>query len=524
MLFQAHKGVSTENPENTLPAFEAAIAQGYNTIELDVGVTKDLVFVTLHDDTINRTARQQTGEPLPAAVHIGAITYAQALQYDFGSWFSRKFTGTKIPLFADVLRLAQQNGVQLKIDNKYQYFTPEQKAAFFELLRPFETVACLTCSRMEELENAAAAFPQMHFHYDGPVTPEILQQLHALLPRERLTVWLPHKNPNTAWVTVAFASAEAAAAIKPYARLGVWILSDEAQLAEAAALGAEIVETNGQLKPPARETRIADMHTHSEHSHDSVCPIRDMLTAQLEKGTAIFAVTDHLDADSHNAYDVFTPIGRAAETVAELNKGSGERALLLSGVEISEGFWHPDVGQHASAMLAYDAVIGSVHLVRYPQLSYAYSAIDFSKLSRETVEEYLDAYFDDVLTMLDTVDFDILAHLTCPLRYINGKYALGLTLAPYAEKIDAILRTVIRKGIALEANTSSFAALGDFMPPKEILVRYRAMGGYLVTLGSDAHTAQNASLHFEEAVAALKEIGFHNIYFFRGRKPFPIGI
>ena len=111
MIFQAHKGVSTENPENTMPAFEASIEQGYNIIELDVGVTKDMRFVLIHDAYINRTARLPGGEVITEAVGIGDITYDEALQYDFGVWFAKKFKGTRIPLFEDVLELAQRSGV-----------------------------------------------------------------------------------------------------------------------------------------------------------------------------------------------------------------------------------------------------------------------------------------------------------------------------------------------------------------------------------------------------------------------------
>ena len=86
----------------------------------------------------------------------------------------------------------------------------------------------------------------------------------------------------------------------------------------------------------------ADMHTHSEHSHDSTCRIEEMLRAQKEKGTPIFAVTDHVDTASWQDYDVFTPIQKAHDTVTELNHRCGS-PLLLSGVEISEGFWFPEV-------------------------------------------------------------------------------------------------------------------------------------------------------------------------------------
>ncbi len=268
----------------------------------------------------------------------------------------------------------------------------------------------------------------------------------------------------------------------------------------------------------------ADMHTHSESSHDSVCRIEDMARSQFEKGTEFFAVTDHFDTDSYLDYDVFAPIQTAAETVKRLNEQNGGQQLLLAGVEISEGFWHPEVYEKIRRLVDYDVVIGSVHLVKYKELTRAYSGIDFSQLPKEVTAEYLDAYFDDVLTMLDTIDFDILAHLTCPLRYINGKYHIGMELTAYTEKIETILAEIIRKEIALEVNTSSFSMLQDFMPTTDILKKYRAMGGKLLTLGSDAHVAENASVHFDKALETVKDLGFDSIYYFKNRKPFELPI
>ena len=121
------------------------------------------------------------------------------------------------------------------------------------MLKPYAEVACLTCSKVDELESAHRIFPEMHFHYDGAVTAENLEQLRSFLPKEQLTVWLPHKNPSTAWVKIAFANEQLAALVKQYASLGVWILSDGAQLEEAEKLGADVIETNGQLKPNEEE-------------------------------------------------------------------------------------------------------------------------------------------------------------------------------------------------------------------------------------------------------------------------------
>lgn len=268
---------------------------------------------------------------------------------------------------------------------------------------------------------------------------------------------------------------------------------------------------------------FADMHTHSENSHDSACKIEDMYIAQRRAGTDIFAVTDHFDTASYTDYDVFSPIIEAHETVEMLKKKYSD-SNILSGIEISEGFWYPEVCKKVLSLVDYDVVIGSVHLVRYENMMGAYSKIDFSALNYDVVVKYIKAYFADMLTMLDRVDFDVLAHLTCPFRYINGKYKRGVDELLFISEIEEILRQIIKKEIALEINTSSFNMLNDSMPPIKILQMYRELGGRLITLGSDAHIAENASVSFSVAVEKIKKTGFEHIYFYKNRTPHEISV
>ncbi len=51
----AHRGLSSEHPENTIEAFQAAVEAGFPCIELDVRVTRDGEVVVLHDAGIERT-------------------------------------------------------------------------------------------------------------------------------------------------------------------------------------------------------------------------------------------------------------------------------------------------------------------------------------------------------------------------------------------------------------------------------------------------------------------------------------
>ncbi len=269
---------------------------------------------------------------------------------------------------------------------------------------------------------------------------------------------------------------------------------------------------------------VPDMHTHSENSHDSKCKIEDMMHSQIEKGTNIFAVTDHFDAYSYNDYDIFTPIKSSFDTVKALNNQYYSKCLMLSGIEISEAFWFPEIYEKIKNYIDFDVIIGSVHCVRNQHFTEPYSKFDFSNLHQGVLEEWLDIYFDDMLTMLKFMDFDILAHLTCPLRYIVGKYKRCVDISLYEKRIDKILNEIINRNIALEVNTSSFDRLNDFMPSTDMIKRYYEKGGRLITLGSDAHTPERASINFNKAVKILKEIGFDGVYYFEKRKPYKIDI
>ncbi len=265
---------------------------------------------------------------------------------------------------------------------------------------------------------------------------------------------------------------------------------------------------------------IADMHTHSEHSHDSMCPIIDMAKNQKRKGTVIFAVTDHCDVEYFKTQNLERIIAdSASDTEKTAEKIDGVE--ILKGVEIGEGFWNTDVTKKIVSMKIYDVIIGSVHAVKFPNYEMPYSTIDFSAFSVEQAEEYFNKYFDDVLFMIQNTEFDILAHLTCPLRYINGKYGLNIDCKKYKSKIIRILKTVIEKNIALEINTSCKGSnYNEFMPEEWIVALYKEMGGYLVTLGSDAHIKENASHCFSEAVKMLKRNCFDRAFYYKNRRAY----
>ena len=103
-----HRGARARFPENTIPAFEYAITQGVDALEMDLAVTKDDVLVVSHDPILH--APFCTG-PRPSAV-IRELMLAEVRQWDCGALANPRFPmqkplpGTPMPTLDDALQLA----------------------------------------------------------------------------------------------------------------------------------------------------------------------------------------------------------------------------------------------------------------------------------------------------------------------------------------------------------------------------------------------------------------------------------
>ncbi len=94
----AHRGEHLSHPENTLPAFQAAIYAGADFFELDVRTTADGKLVLMHDRTVDRTTDGKGA--------VRDMTLEQIKRLDAGVKSSPQFTGTRVPTFEQALSLA----------------------------------------------------------------------------------------------------------------------------------------------------------------------------------------------------------------------------------------------------------------------------------------------------------------------------------------------------------------------------------------------------------------------------------
>lgn len=113
-----HRGASAYAPENTIAAFNKALALGCRYLEFDVMLSADGEPFVFHDETLSRTTNGQ-GE-------LGLVTAEYLETLDAGQWFSKNYVGEKIPHFREALQWLVLTNAEANIEIKPYPGTSEQ--------------------------------------------------------------------------------------------------------------------------------------------------------------------------------------------------------------------------------------------------------------------------------------------------------------------------------------------------------------------------------------------------------------
>jgi glycerophosphoryl diester phosphodiesterase len=251
---QGHRGARGLAPENTLPAFEQALALGVDTLELDIGVTADGRVVVAHDPYLNPAiTRDASGQFLagPRGPLLRELTFTQLQAYDVGriqpgTPYAGTFNlqqprdGTRIPSLAqlfDLVKAKRAESVRFNIETK---INPQQ---------PQDTVSAeaMTQALLKAVRDAGMASRVSIQSFDWR-TLQLVQKLEPSIPTVYLTIQTAN-NDNVrdgAW-TAGFRIADHGTVPKMVKAAGgkVWSPNGgaltEALLKEAQALGLAVV-------------------------------------------------------------------------------------------------------------------------------------------------------------------------------------------------------------------------------------------------------------------------------------------
>ena len=261
-----------------------------------------------------------------------------------------------------------------------------------------------------------------------------------------------------------------------------------------------------------------DSHIHSYNS-DGQQTMEEVCLQAIEKSLTGLMFTDHAHLQYFEEYETVKNIKAAIEEVRTVQEKFAGKLDILCGVELGEQQIEPERAKQILSLTDFDGVLGSIHWVQGNQWGKQYAKIIFDEtITEEEIDEYMILYYRDLYELAQVGDFDILAHLTCPLRYINSRYGRGIDAMLHQDEIAEILKVIIRRDIALEVNTPAVKRYNT-IPEIPILEMYRDFGGKLLTMGSDSHRNNNVGANFPETKQILKDLGFETYYYYRNRTP-----
>lgn len=259
----------------------------------------------------------------------------------------------------------------------------------------------------------------------------------------------------------------------------------------------------------------ADIHMHTDFSHDSEHTPEEMIEGAVEKGLDFICFTDHYDKDNMEwgPEDIFE-VNRYFETMKPLQERYHGKIDMGIGVEIG---LRPYLGEFYEKFISgypFDYVIGSVHSIKNTDPA---SGKIFEKHSdREVYRMAMEETLEDIQKISC---FDSLGHLDYVVRYGKNREK-EYRYEELSDIIDEILKALIERGKGLELNTAGLKYGLPFAHPQScILKRYRELGGEMVTIGADAHKPEHIAYDFNQAALILKECGFEYYALFKERKP-----
>jgi len=263
----------------------------------------------------------------------------------------------------------------------------------------------------------------------------------------------------------------------------------------------------------------ADYHMHSSFSEDSQAPMREMIEQGIAKGLTHMCFTEHMDIGFPNTLSY--PAGSFTVNtdsylydLLQLREEYQDKIKILFGIELGI---IPDVLKDIAAYAKsyeFDFVIASTHIIRGMD-PYEHPYWD-GRDEEEAFREYFQSELDSVKRFKN---FDVYGHLDYAFRYAPSKDA-KYSYFKYKDIIDKFLEIIIENEKGIEINTASIRkGFKDVHPYRDVLKRYKELGGEIITIGSDAHKPEDVAADFAVAEEALKDVGFKYYTIFENRIP-----
>ena len=257
---------------------------------------------------------------------------------------------------------------------------------------------------------------------------------------------------------------------------------------------------------------LFDNHNHSQFSFDGKrTSVEASARAAAEAGLGGICFTDHCDhyvppmkASFENVVPEYFNVEEQQAEISRVQSLIGDRTRLLKGIEIG---MYEECHEQIRKVLdenSFDQIIASVHYIEKTDPYYGgyYDGKDW----KQAYGTYLETIYREMKWL---EDFDIMGHYDYIVRYASYPVT-SIRYRDFSDIFDEMFRYLIQEGKALEINTKSYEGHRGRMVEldNDVLLRYREMGGEIVSLGSDSHEPSRVGAGFTGHAAFLKSLGF----------------
>lgn len=250
---------------------------------------------------------------------------------------------------------------------------------------------------------------------------------------------------------------------------------------------------------------MIDTHTHTEYSSDSQMKIQDALESVKKSGIGI-TITEHLDLKYPTGTDFIFDIDKYFN---DYDKYKNNKFML--GVEIGMQLICLEESREIANKYPFDYILGSIHVAQGEDVF----SPKFYK--GKTKREAFEKYFSSMVDCVKKHDYiDSLGHIDYISRYatfIDNE----INYNEFNEYINEVLKAIVNNEKVIELNTKRLNNKQAYNNLINIYRAYKQAGGEYVTIGSDAHNAEDIGKNFVLANTICEVCNLKAVYF-RNRK------
>ena len=256
-----------------------------------------------------------------------------------------------------------------------------------------------------------------------------------------------------------------------------------------------------------------DYHVHTEMSFDSNAKLSDICCRAIGVGINEIAITEHYDIgvteiEEGNNFDV----NKMKENFEQNKIKYKDKLNIRFGIELAQPHFDVNKTKEVLKRADFDFVLCSLHTDREGKDYY------YMNFENVDINKVFDDYLTDLENMIEFKDFDILGHITYPLRYalkVINKFEIN----NHRMHLESFLKKVIKMGKGIEVNLSTLRdGQSDPMPDYNTIKLYKELGGEIISVGTDSHFARHVGAGVHDAINELKYLGFKYIATFENRK------